>query len=135
MLTPPQSLPKTRRRKLSRASSGNGHDYALIRDTEIAVSVNARDFLKDFIAYVGADGRSSRAKANIYVALTRQINRILGIRSVQSLDEALDYEHLAKLALAWTKVQPVLTAGMQARLPRKECFKQLWEKFEEIARI
>jgi len=139
-------IPKSREKALTKLNNQHGMEYAITRNHQIQVGKAARDFLKEFSAYVGRDGKASKSAldrdtgeardsgGDIHVAVTRQFNRLLG-GSVKDADLTGDTELLAKHILAWNKVKPVLKAGKDISAPRKECFSALWNKVQEIGKI
>lgn len=50
-------------------------------------------------------------------------------------DKSGDMELVFKHGLSWCKVRPILSEGMERNAPRKECFRALWAKVEEIGRL
>lgn len=140
------TIPKSREKALTKLNNQHGMEYAITRNHQIQIGKAARDYLKEFSTYVGRDGKVSKSAidretgearasgGDIHVAVTRQFNRILG-GSVKDADLTGNAELLAKHILAWNKVKQVLKAGESLGDPRKECFKALWDKAEEIRRI
>lgn len=127
----------------------HGTEYAIVRNQQIQVGNSARDFLKEFSTYIGADGKGSRSamekdasgnwvvKATggaVHVAVAKQIKTILGF-SAGDMDAIGNPEMVSKACLSWAKVMPVLSAAAERRLPRQECFALLWDKFREISAI
>ena len=139
------TIPKARVKALKKLEQANGHDYAIVRNHQIQVGKDARDYLKAFAVYVGSDGKASKSALDqdgnfqesggaVHIVVSKQIKAILGF-SAKDMDAYGDPEMASKAALAWSKVKPVLEAGAEGRLPRKECFALLWAKFRQIAEI
>ena len=140
------TIPKSRKKALTKINNLHGMDYAIMRNHQIQIGKAARDYLKEFSTYVGSDCKASKsaldrdtgeARASggaVHVAVTRQFNRLLG-GSVKDADLTGDTELLAKHIHAWSKVKPVLKAGKEMTAPRKECWSALWDKVQEIGKI
>lgn len=144
-MTDKQIIPKTRFKQLQKLEHVNGLEYAIVRNQQIQVGKAARDYLKEFATYVGSDGKASKSAldqdsnfqesgGSVHIVVSKQIKAILGF-SAKDMDAYGDPEMASKAALAWSKVKPVLEAGAEGRLPRKECFALLWAKFRQIAEI
>lgn len=144
-----QLVSVSRQRALRKLERRNGTDYAIVRNQQLQIGKAARDFLKEFAAYVGEDGKGSRSAIKkdengqpifqdsggaVHVAVAKQIKEILGF-SAKEMDAVGDPELVSKACLAWAKVKPILEAGAEKRLPRKQCFALLWAKFREIAAV
>ncbi len=138
-------IPKSRLKRLKKLEENNGMEYSIVRNQQIQIGKDARDYLKEFAAYVGSDGKASRSALDkdgnqkesggaVHTAVAKQIKAILGF-SAKDMDVTGDPEMVCKAALAWAKVKPILMAGVESRLPRKECFAQLWAKFNQIAGV
>lgn len=119
------TLPKSRVRTLARVARHHGMDYAITRNHQIQVGKEARDFLKEFSAYVGQDGKASKSAidrktgearasgGDVHVAVSRQFCRLLG-GSIKDADLTGNTELIFKHGLAWLKVKPTLEAGKEA---------------------
>lgn len=55
-----QLVSVSRQRVLRKLERRNGTDYAIVRNQQLQIGKAARDFLKEFAAYVGEDGKGSR---------------------------------------------------------------------------
>lgn len=140
------TIPKSREKALAKLKNQHGMEYAITRNHQIQVGKKARDFLKEFSTYVGSDGKASRSAidratgearasgGDVHVAVTRQLNRILG-GSVKDADLTGDMELIFKHGLSWCKVKPVLKAWADLKAPRKECFEHYWDKVREIGGV
>lgn len=84
-----QIVPVSRIRKLKKLELENGFEYSLIRNNQIQVGQEARDFLKEFSTYVGQDGVQSKSALLRTKRPARRKQRHLVARSMSELPRNL----------------------------------------------